>query len=441
MRALQPICLIGFSVTVSASFWLADIASGSHTLMPHWLGTLTWLQFSLAALFMLGAWAGSAVGNPLSDYRWILLTGIIIRLVLIPVDSYTSNDIDRYLWDGSVAVAGYDPYRTSPDSTEAAPLREHWPTPPEHARYATVYPPLAIATFAAVASVGPDYAHISWKLLTTAAGMLTLMLAVQLLSRAGRLRHLALVALSPILILETGVGAHLDSLSTLAVTAALLSLQQRRYVWVGILIGIGTLYKLLPVFLLLPVLCSLPLRQSARTIGAAAATVVSGYASAVLIGMQPIGVISTFFEKWRFGSPLFNLLESVLSGSMLIAVIILLLTAGAILIYRMGSHRQIPAMQWSLALPLLLSPVVFPWYLMILVPLTALAPNAFFIGWLCVLPLTYEVLGGFASDRSWMPASWPLITLAVVWITALVYGSLSGKFPKLRKTPGADLAG
>lgn len=419
-------CLTGFIACIAASYLLADIASGTGSLAPNNIGWLTSLQYLLTSLFMLGTWL-TTIGNQ-QHYRWILLAGVIARLLLIPVETYTSNDTDRYLWDGIVAAQDHDPYRIDANDLQVSHLRAIWPTPPEHAHYATLYPPLAIATFSMVTVAGPNHAPVLWKCLTTLAGLITLLLAARMLQHSQRMQHLALVALSPILILEAGVGGHLDIFSTLAVTLALLMWQKRKYIPVGIMIGIGTLFKLLPIVLLLPMAVSLGLsRASVRMVLASLLTLMLGYGTALSAGWHPIGVLPVFFEKWRFGSPVFSALESIFSGMSLTIIIAALLIAGFAFSTFISRTKPIRSMQWALSTPLLLSPVVFPWYLSALVPLLALAPSAFLIIWLCVLPLTYEVLSGFIVDGTWMPAIWPLVILATAWIFNLIWHTASAQ--------------
>ncbi|GAA59131.1 hypothetical protein P20652_0990 [Pseudoalteromonas sp. BSi20652] len=72
------------------------------------------------------------------------------------------------------------------------------------------------------------------------------------LKKANKLNNLALVALSPLLILETGVGLHIDAFSALAVIVAIYFWQRQSLLYCGIAIGIGMSLKILPVMLLLP---------------------------------------------------------------------------------------------------------------------------------------------------------------------------------------------
>ncbi|WP_237707101.1 hypothetical protein [Pseudoalteromonas sp. BSi20652] len=77
-------------------------------------------------------------------------------------------------------------------------------------------------------------------------------------------------------------------------------------------------------------------------------------------------------------------------------------------------------MQAALALPLILSPVLFPWYLLPLVPLLALRPNIYLLAWLLLMPMTYEVLGNFLCCQQWQPALWPVVLLGVLYVLTLL---------------------
>ena len=69
-------------------------------------------QFTLMSLVMLIAWY--CAPNILIRKKILLsliVIAILARLVLIGVDPYLSNDVDRYLFDGRIALAGYDPIK------------------------------------------------------------------------------------------------------------------------------------------------------------------------------------------------------------------------------------------------------------------------------------------------------------------------------------------
>jgi len=83
------------------------------------------------------------------------------------------------------------------------------------------------------------------------------------------------------------------------------------------------------------------------------------------------------------------------------------------------------AIMLSLAVPLLLSPVLFPWYLMVFVPLLALRPNLTLIIAFTLAPLSYLVLNKWLSQGVWEPAAWPAALLLIGLMTGLIYDIFS----------------
>ena len=337
-RWLYNTSLFAILLLVLCSYYLSSLAQVPHLASQLFfqtqnLGWLTIAQYSLIASFMLLAWALSDNKDTLKHYRKILIVAVMARILLLGVEPYSSNDVDRYLFDGRIAVEGLDPYSVSHDDPALIELRALWHPPKEHAAYVTLYPPLALAIFSFSASAGVEYAQLVWKSILLLASLITLFLTTLILKKQQKLKHLALVALSPLLILETGVGLHLDALSTLTVVGAIYAWQQKNNLLCGIVIGIGMLLKILPIMLLLPlVFIQSQTKAAGKLIFAAIFTVFIGYSFAIVLGYHPVGSLSVFFEKWRFAAPLFSLLELYTEGLTLISILFSFLLISALAI-------------------------------------------------------------------------------------------------------------
>ena len=381
---------------------------GLPALPPHHAGSAYIVVHLCASALMFAVWASGR-----ADARAVLIAGLAARLLLLPAPELTSNDAERYLWDGAVSLAGFDPYTTPADSESVAFLRDVWPTPLEHEHYATLYPPVSLALFTLSAAAGPEAGPWVWKALSGLAGVGALLLTYGVLKRRGLLRHLPLVALSPLLILETGVGAHVDAFSVLAVAAAVAAFDRRSFALAGVVLGVSLAVKFLPVLLLGPLMIASRYASAAKMLAGAGVAVALVYGTSFAAGHTPIGVINVFFEKWRFGSPLFSALETVFSGYALFGIILAMagamLAGAAVLALR---NQLAFAMAAALAAPLAVSPVVFPWYLTALVPVIALRPSAALLAWVSAAPLGYVVLNGWHGDGVWAPAAWPLWIIA-----------------------------
>ncbi len=421
-------CVIGVLALSILSYYIPTFALSYQASAT---GYYTMAQYSVMALLMLLAWRLSPQSNKVKDHCWILFFAVIVRLLMFSVEPYTSNDVDRYLFDGRIVVEGLDPYSISHDAPELKLLRETWEPPAEHAKYVTLYPPLALAFFSLAAAAGITYAVAAWKLILLTASLLTLWLTAKVLQREKKLKHLALVALSPLLILETSVGLHLDALSTLAIIGAIYCWQRGWIIRAGLVIGLGTSIKLLPVMLLLPLTFTLQnFKQVFSLFISALMAVVSVYVLAIDFGLHPVGSIAIFFEKWRFAAPLFTVLDTILSGQEILFVMVgFSALVCSLVAYVCWCHRWTLAnnkellfgsLQLVIALPLIISPVIFPWYLMPLVPLMALYPNRYLIMWTLLMPLTYEVINQFICCQVWQPAQWPIWLIGLLQLSALL---------------------
>lgn len=423
--------LLGILACSGSSYILSYIARGLSDMNTSDMGYFIIIQYSAMGIFMLVAWKTSPKSNRILDYRLMLGVAVVARVLLFDVQPYTSNDVDRYLFDGRIVVEGLDPYRVSHDTPVLKALREQWQPPQEHAKYVTLYPPVALGIFSLAASAGIDHAVDVWKLILLAASLSTLWLMVRVLQYEAKLKNLALLALSPLLILETGVGLHLDALSALAVVAAIYCWQRNKTVTSGVVIGLGMLTKVLPIMLLLPLFFAQRHWQAALKLVASVGVVVIGiYSLTLFLGFHPVGSVGIFFEKWRFASPIFELFDPFLSGKQTFATLLFIASVScSFAAYVCWRNREtltanrfllFGIMQLMVALPLLLSPVIFPWYLMPLLPLLALYPNKYLISWTLLMPLTYEVIGGFTCCQIWQPAPWPVWLISLLQFAAVL---------------------
>jgi hypothetical protein len=348
----------------------------------------------------------------------------VARIAVIGTPNLTSTDAIRYLWDGRVVLAGADPWSVPPNDPRLADLAVAWPFPRVHASLATVYPPGAIALFAIAAMAGARYAPIVWDILLFGAAIGTVLLAARI-SR----RHVALVALSPLLVLETGVGRHVDTFAAFAVAAALSCHRRSAPVRAGIALAAGALIK--PVcFAVFPALVAAaePGRARRRVIATTAGLTAAIYLIAMAARFRPVGSLPAFLSGWRFGAPPFAAVSAVSSEAAAWIVSGAIGVVGLVASVSLARHGDLGrAVCVALGSAFAASPVVFPWYLMVAVPAVALAPSATMLAWLSAIPFTYEVERTAATAGTWSPAGWPLYVMSLaVGVGALIDASRGG---------------
>jgi hypothetical protein len=341
----------------------------------------------------------------------ILAVAALARLVLAPQAPSLSTDAYRYVWDARVAAAGIDPYAYAPVAPEVAALREGAIHPHlNHPTWRTVYPPLAQAFFRAVYRIEPD-SVLAMKLALGAAELLALT-AVAFLLAALRLPpgRLAIYAWNPLVLVEIWGSAHLDALVLLTVVAAALASARGRDGLAAALLGLGTLVKLYPAILVL----LLPGRRRPGVILLFAGVLVLGTAATGGLSRWPIAPIGRYVSEEYFNP---GLVRSVVDdpGLALGATAVWVALAA----WRAGpgslAERGVPMVAGFIVL----SPNVFPWYAVWLVPFLAVTPSAPWIAFTGAVGLAYS----FFLSHPWGVPLWarlvevaPVVMAVIAWL-------------------------
>lgn len=199
-----------------AGCWLVVVVAGLGTGLPSTVALAVAASFFPYAVLvvMLGRDARPAPACPRT--LWLALG---LGLVLLAVPPVLSDDLYRYVWDGRVLAAGHDPYAHAPDAPALAELRDAHALRVNHPELPTIYPPLAIAAFAALSGLG----LLGPKLLGL-LGHALLVLAVARLTPPDRSARASFaVALNPLLLAEGPLNGHIDVLAAACVMLALLA--------------------------------------------------------------------------------------------------------------------------------------------------------------------------------------------------------------------------
>lgn len=371
----------------------------------------------------------------------ILAGALLLRLPLLPLPPTLSDDALRYLWDGKVAAAGFNPYALAPAAEELTPLRDAtWRRIP-HSRVPTVYPPLAVAAFS-IASRLP-FPLLAWKLMATAADLLGcwLLLAVAR-SRGVPEGRTVWYAWSPLVALETAGMGHVDAVGVAAVLGAVLWLGPRleRRFGLGTAAGLaaaGALAKLVPLaaFPMWAGQSGRPWRFLAWAGGLTALALLPVLAAA---GGVPPG-LTTYGVSWEFNGPLFEPLWRLLDAAgaapalargldrlkewtemweawnpiypylypQLLAKLILAGAAGVAVLLSLRERDPLAGAGRLFGRLLLLSATVYPWYLLWVLPWAALHRRTAWLALSALSLLSYLVLLG-------VPV-WP-------WVYGMVWG-------------------
>lgn len=385
------------------------------------LAALGWCPAAHAAgwraLFFAGAFAAYAVAAArVKDARGgatlLWATAVAMRLVLLPLDPSLSSDAYRYLWDGQVQAAGFNPFGHAPVDPELTGLRPPWfPRIPEPGA-ATPYPPLAQMAFLALSLAGG--AMLQVKLLWVGLDLATGWVLGRIAHRTGRSRRLTqlLWLWSPLLVVEVAWSGHLLPLAIFPLV--LVVLLARVPAASGVALGLSSMVS--PASLAaLPALGRRGGYPFVLGCLAAMAVVAAPYAMA---GRALAATPFRIFLEGRFLEGPYLLVESAIPGDLGPRLAALALVLGVSAWAAWKRMRVEATLLWVLGAALLLTPVLHPWHILWILPFAALRlawPWILFtgLGFLPYVARPEDAVLGSGSLPLWVHvAVWlPLLTL------------------------------
>ncbi len=425
--------------------------------------------WAAAALGLAGAgWALAVWTAPRAAGRgagvFLVVVALALRAaVLLAPAPQTSDDVNRYVWEGELVRGGRSPYAWAPDDPALSDVRARLPAihaGTNHPEVSAAYPPVAQAAFAGVvasasAAVGADRgdeleraALFGMRAFFALCDLLVLIPLAVLLRRAGR-PPTALVAWgwSPLVALEFAGAAHFDSLgillwtSGLAFAAVSAATPARRLVGLALEVA-AVLVKLLPV-------CGLPFvhrgRGALRDAGVAALLVLAAFAPLLALegGFSGLGAgLSQYALRWESTSLLYRHVEP-LADSLAAA---LGLEGGWADPRRLGRAAiggvwlALAAFLWFRRVEpvracgvlvgafLVLSPTLHPWYLAWVVPFVALRPGLAWTWLLAAAPWLYAPLARWRDAGVWEEPAWLWPGVAVPFLVLLVVDAARAAF-------------
>lgn len=325
---------------------------------------------------------------------------ISAAILLCLMEPALSDDYHRYLWEGFVTEQGYSPFRHSPESLY--PILDH---PSEgkvnHPQYTAVYPPLSQYLFRLSTFFGPNF--LAWKGILFGCFILAALYFRQ--------RNFLLLSLTPIILVEGAWNAHLDVLGLIAGFGFATALKRKRAGEAGIWTAVAVSLKILPALWALPALF---LFQGKAKYQYLSAGLLLGlvlwipYLRDLDVLFQSFG---TYSQSWYFNNPFFHILNAGLGQKptrLLLSLTFLVLT---FFIMRASTSASQKVCRLWIAL-ICISPTVYPWYLVWMLPFTALEKRSFFHLAYCASLLSYTVLGGYQLHGLWRES--PIIT-ALEW--------------------------
>ena len=325
------------------------------------------------------------------------------------------DDIHRYVWDGRMQRLGYNPYVVVPGDPALEGLHTVETRTLNHPDLPSPYPPGAELFFRMVTTIHESV--FALKVAFVLCDWAIVLVLLDVLRQSGRAEHWVLAyAWHPLLAIDVAGSGHVDILGALLLLMSFAALLRRWRGIAAVMLGLAVAVKLLPI-VLLPLYWK---RIRVRDAILAAIMVAVLYIPFLNHGRVPIGSLGTYVHSFRFSDPVFAALEQVASPRLAVgwAVIVGLLAA---IWLRRRPVMSCDAFAWPMAASLLCAPVVYPWYLLWLLPFLRSASTLPIVIWTVSILPTYYVWRLRALGRPWIVPDWILLLeYGAIAITAAI---------------------
>lgn len=391
------------------------------------------LYFGLFAAYMV-------MCNEVRNIRTAAFIGILTRCLAWLAMPTLSDDIYRFIWDGSVSLEGINPYLATPSA-----FLKDYPSEPfstlfpllNSADYFSVYPLViqVISAFGALVANDLYLASLIIKLPILLAEIGILWMLPRLMVQLNLNPKLSLwYFLNPLIIVELTGNAHFEGLMIFFTLIAIKMIVLKKYKRGALALALGVATKLIPLLLFPFLLKALP--KKARI----PFTIVFIVGCLALFAplLNPTFIvhfsasIDLYFRSFEFNASVYYVVReigSLLVGYNLIGLIgpsLFLLSALSLLYFW---WKQVPFLVndalksslYALSTYYILATTVHPWYISMLLMLGILSARVYPVIWTMAAFLSYFAYQTAAYEESyWLIAfEYALVALAFarpIWL-------------------------
>jgi hypothetical protein len=396
--------------------------------------------------FAAYAWTVSKIQMEWRQLIWIAV-GVRVLLFLTPIT--WTDDHFRYIWDGLCTTNGISPFAYTPETLLSeqfdAFTGDHFALL-NSPKFHSVYPPVAQTVFAMAAWVGQGDLWIS-SLVLRAVSIgsdiaAILVLGHLLLRDPRRVQLVAHYALNPLVLMEFTVNLHTEVLVIAPSLLAALLLQRERFVESASMLAVAMAAKLWPILFLVWLPSRIGLERTFVYVLITLGLFLASWIPFWTPDMVPniISSLRLYYEHLEFNGPLFEGLrwlvgDGPVKGTGMLAGITLvgIATYGQLIRKNKGTPWT-TAMLWLLAIHLLGSQSLHPWYVLPLVAFAVLTSFRWPILWTLLIVPTYLTYG----EEPYHQPYW-YIALEYVLLIAYMVWEIGFRSKPAHATTASDL--
>jgi hypothetical protein len=347
--------------------------------------------------------------------KHVIVIGLVLAAVwhvaFLALPTGSDDDVRRYVWDGRLQRLGYNPYIVVPGDPAFAALHTAETRALNNSDLPSIYPPGAQLFFRAVTAIRES--TFAMRVAFAICEIAIVLVLLDVFRRTGHGAHWILAfAWHPLLATETVGSGHVDILGALLLLVSFAALIRRSRPIAAVAFALAVAVKFLPVVLL-------PLywrRIRIRDAVLAAIVFALLYVPFLDHGRIPTGSLGTYILGFGFNGPVFEALRRVAPPQLLVGLAVLAGIVSAVWFRSKYHSVSAEAFAWPMATSLLCAPVVFPWYLLWLLPFVRSASTLPLMVWTVSIIPTYLVWHLRALGR-------PFVLHG--WVMALEYGAVA----------------
>jgi hypothetical protein len=246
----------------------------------------------------------------------------------------------------------------------------------------------------------------AFKIAFVLCDLAIVLLLFNVLRRSGQGEHWVLAyAWHPLIATNVVGSGHIDILGVLLLLVSATALGRRWRVIAALSFALAVAVKFIPL-----VLAPLYWRRL-RVRDALLGVLVFGmlYLPFLDSGRIPLGSLSTYVQRFRFNDPLFATLERVVSPRIVAGLALLVGLVSAALFRRKPRACMPDNWAWPMAASLACAPVLYPWYLLWLLPFLRSASTLPLLVWTVSILPTYLVWHLRSQGLEWKVPGWVLL--------------------------------
>ncbi|WP_375325547.1 mannosyltransferase [Flagellimonas sp. GZD32] len=350
------------------------------------------------------------------NFKFLLVVGILFRLVFLFAEPNLSQDFYRFIWDGELIKNGVNPYLYTPDQiieqgkivfANMKELREGMTD--LNARHFSNYPTVNQLFFAISAFLGGGSvlgSMIVLRLIIILADLGTLYFGRKLLQNINQANHMAFwYFINPLVIIELTGNLHFEGVMLFFFVWAAYLISKNKWLWATPIYALSIMVKLMPLLFLPIFLKYLGLKKSAvfyTLTGIGCLVLLLPFYSPVFIDNYS-DTLALWFHNFEFNASIYNVVKKIAVtyfqakpwelintyGNLIAKIVIGL----ALLITFIRKNRSLQSVITSMTLLLasyyFLSSTVHPWYIVFLLGMAIFTELNFPLVWSATVILSY----------------------------------------------------